>query len=177
MPVIETWDLTDRIASSARLISSLRARVARIPSSPKQRQKVRFGSLADISERIRNVRFTPGSGHAERQQRRPLSAISGHSMQRARTHSGGGNLTPGISIRERRHSRIPGYRRGLSILPSCRISAGRVGHGLRAKRHHLLPRRASMGEIRRSQGVGRGNYGMWPRGWGRRHEDQRSRFY
>ena len=35
---------------------------------------VRFGSLADISERTRDVRFTPESGHAERQHRRPLSA-------------------------------------------------------------------------------------------------------
>ena len=37
---------------------------------------VRYGSLADISERTRDVRFTPESGHAERQHRRPLSAIS-----------------------------------------------------------------------------------------------------
>jgi len=37
---------------------------------------VRFGSLG---ERTRDVRFTPESGHAERQHRRPLSAISGHS--------------------------------------------------------------------------------------------------
>ena len=28
---------------------------------------VRYGSLADISERIRDVRFTPESGHAQRQ--------------------------------------------------------------------------------------------------------------
>jgi hypothetical protein len=33
---------------------------------------VRFGSLADVSERTRDVRFTPESGHAERQHRRPL---------------------------------------------------------------------------------------------------------
>src|SRR6476620_6906825 len=39
---------------------------------------VRFGSLADISERTKDVRFTPESGHAELQHRRPLSAISGH---------------------------------------------------------------------------------------------------
>ena len=39
---------------------------------------VRYGSLADISERIKDVRFTPESGHVERQHRRPLSAISGH---------------------------------------------------------------------------------------------------
>jgi hypothetical protein len=38
---------------------------------------VRFGSLADISERTGDVRFTPESGHAERQHRRPLSANSG----------------------------------------------------------------------------------------------------
>ena len=37
-----------------------------------------YGSLADISERIRDVRFTPKSGHAQRQHQRPLSAISGH---------------------------------------------------------------------------------------------------
>jgi predicted metal-binding membrane protein len=42
-----------------------------------RRHNVAFGSLADISERTRDVRFTPESGHAERQHRRPLSAISG----------------------------------------------------------------------------------------------------
>ena len=35
-----------------------------------------FGSLADISERIGDVRFSPESGHAERQHLRPLSARS-----------------------------------------------------------------------------------------------------
>ena len=43
------------------------------------RANVRYGSLADISERIRDVRFTPESGHADRQHRRPLSANSGQS--------------------------------------------------------------------------------------------------
>ena len=41
---------------------------------------VRYGSLADISERTRDVRFTPESGHTERQHRRPLSANSGRSQ-------------------------------------------------------------------------------------------------
>ena len=31
-----------------------------------QKREVRFGSLADIRELIRHVRFTPESGHAER---------------------------------------------------------------------------------------------------------------
>ena len=35
---------------------------------------VRYGSLADIGQPIRDVRFAPESGHAERQHRRPLSA-------------------------------------------------------------------------------------------------------
>ena len=39
---------------------------------------VRYGSLADISERTRDVRFTPESGHAERQHQCPLSANSRH---------------------------------------------------------------------------------------------------
>ena len=39
-----------------------------------------YGSLADISERIGDVRFSPESGRAERQQRRPLSANSGHRL-------------------------------------------------------------------------------------------------
>ena len=42
------------------------------------RANVRFGSLADVSERNRDVRFTPESGHAERQHRRPLSVICRH---------------------------------------------------------------------------------------------------
>ena len=37
---------------------------------------VRFGSLADIRGMISDVRFTPKSGHAQRQNRCPLSAIS-----------------------------------------------------------------------------------------------------
>jgi hypothetical protein len=41
---------------------------------------VRFGSLADISERIRHVRFTPRSGHAHRRHQCLRSATSGHSM-------------------------------------------------------------------------------------------------
>ena len=44
----------------------------------RQERNVCLGSLADIRERTRGVRFTPESGHAERHQRRPLSAISGH---------------------------------------------------------------------------------------------------
>ena len=35
--------------------------------APNAAANVRFGSLADISEQIRDVRFTPESGHAERQ--------------------------------------------------------------------------------------------------------------
>ena len=46
--------------------------------APNAAANVRFGSLADISERIGDVRFSPESGHAERQQRRPLIASSGH---------------------------------------------------------------------------------------------------
>ena len=59
---------------------------------------VRFGSLADISERTRDVRFTPESGHAERQHRRPLSAISRHTVVSA----GQGHDIPSAD-RSRRH--------------------------------------------------------------------------
>src|SRR5262249_34189725 len=38
----------------------------------------RFGSLADIREWIRDVRFTPESGHAQSRHRCLLSANSGH---------------------------------------------------------------------------------------------------
>ena len=47
------------------------------PIKPKTPSDVRYGSLADIGERIRDVRFTPESGHDQRQHRRPLSANSG----------------------------------------------------------------------------------------------------
>src|SRR5262249_47213498 len=40
---------------------------------------VRFGSLADISQHIRDVRFTLKSGHPQRRHRCSLSATSGHS--------------------------------------------------------------------------------------------------
>ena len=39
---------------------------------------VRYGSLADIGERFRDVRFTPKSGHAHRRHRCLLCAKSGH---------------------------------------------------------------------------------------------------
>ena len=47
------------------------------PIKPMTLSDVRYGSLADISERTRDVRFTPESGHAQRQHRCPLSAKSG----------------------------------------------------------------------------------------------------
>jgi len=39
---------------------------------------VSFGSKADISACVRNVRFTPESGHSAGTEKCPLSAISGH---------------------------------------------------------------------------------------------------
>ncbi len=39
---------------------------------------VRFGSKADIWTRLRDVRFTPESGHLSGPQECPLSAKSGH---------------------------------------------------------------------------------------------------
>src|SRR5262245_16855909 len=41
-------------------------------------QHVRFGSLADIPNTNRDVRFTPKSGRVQRRNRCPLSAKSGH---------------------------------------------------------------------------------------------------
>jgi hypothetical protein len=40
---------------------------------------VRFGSLADVGLRVRDVRFGPESGHVQRRHRCLLSAKSGHS--------------------------------------------------------------------------------------------------
>ena len=42
------------------------------------RLKCRDGSLADIMDRVRHVRFTPESGHDPDVARRPLSANSRH---------------------------------------------------------------------------------------------------
>jgi hypothetical protein len=39
---------------------------------------VRFGSIADIGEHVRNVRFTPESGHTAGCTKCPLSAKSRH---------------------------------------------------------------------------------------------------
>jgi hypothetical protein len=39
---------------------------------------VRYGSKADIGEAVKNVRFTPESGHWGRSQDCPLLAKSGH---------------------------------------------------------------------------------------------------
>jgi hypothetical protein len=43
-------------------------------------QNVRFGSLADMTDRSCHVRFTPDSGHSSAQVGCPLSANSGHHM-------------------------------------------------------------------------------------------------
>ena len=51
------------------------------PPPPDLPLNVRFGSLADISQHIRDVRFTLKSGHAQRRHRCLLSAISGHSAR------------------------------------------------------------------------------------------------
>ncbi len=42
---------------------------------------VRFGSKADMGACVRDVRFTPESGHGPGRQKCPLSAKSGHSDQ------------------------------------------------------------------------------------------------
>jgi len=46
---------------------------------------VRFGSLADICSAIRDVRYTPKSGHVRCTSPCPLSAKSGHSQPRSLT--------------------------------------------------------------------------------------------
>ena len=48
----------------------------------KRRPNVRFGSLADIGERIRDVRFALKSGHAQSRQRCRLRAKRSHSCDR-----------------------------------------------------------------------------------------------
>src|SRR6476660_8133094 len=62
-----------------------------------------FGSLADISERIRDVRFTPRSRHAHRRHQCLLSAISGHRIRLRRKGIETGSapskqLGPGFSV-------------------------------------------------------------------------------
>jgi len=47
---------------------------------------VRFGSKADIWATVRNVRFTPKSGHSARRRQCPLSANSGHRDLHDRDH-------------------------------------------------------------------------------------------
>src|SRR5262245_51707722 len=56
---------------------------------------VRYGSLADIRQAIRDVRFTPNSGHDQRPGPRPLSATSGHEVYRV----GGGSIELGFTDR------------------------------------------------------------------------------
>jgi hypothetical protein len=63
---------------------SLRPKVLSSPTD------VRFGSLADIVQRPRHVRFTPDSGHSPVQVGCPLSAISGHLQKQ-----GAGTLASG----------------------------------------------------------------------------------
>ena len=53
------------------------ARAGRL-GTPTPRVNVRFGSLADIGQPIRDVRFAPESRHVRRRNRCLLCAISGH---------------------------------------------------------------------------------------------------
>ena len=62
------------------LTFSLLGRELRYPRAA----NVRYGSLADIRERISDVRFTPQSGHA---QRRHTSVCAGPDRPTARYHS------------------------------------------------------------------------------------------
>ena len=58
---------------------------------PGRDANVRFGSLADIGERISDVRFTPRSRHTQRRHRCPLSAKSGHASSAGEVCAGPGS--------------------------------------------------------------------------------------
>src|SRR5262245_36212718 len=58
------------------------------PNKFSRASDVCYGSLADICERIRDVCFTPKSGHAQRQSRCRLSANSGPSVVGLKFHGG-----------------------------------------------------------------------------------------
>ena len=61
---------------------------------------VRFGSKADISACVSDVRFTPKSGHSQRRLRCPLCAKSGHQSIRAE-HAFEGEKVPRSDDRRR----------------------------------------------------------------------------
>ena len=92
--------------------NKIRSRAIRVVALPKF-TVVRYGSLADIRERTRDVQFTPESGHADRQHRRPLSAISGHlQKQGARTLVSGSKTDrstdiAGVRLVQKRTSHVP----------------------------------------------------------------------
>jgi hypothetical protein len=65
--ILDDGDLLIGVRSRSRMTDSL------APPSV----DVRFGSLTDIGERIRDVRFTPESGHPPGQRQCQLSANSG----------------------------------------------------------------------------------------------------
>jgi predicted transcriptional regulator len=52
-----------------------------------EQQTVRFGSVADITARLRHVRFTPDSGHSSVKVGCPQSANRGHSELAVSTRS------------------------------------------------------------------------------------------
>jgi hypothetical protein len=67
------------------MLSSETARASRSPKSSmifstacSADSNVCYGSLADITTRLRHVRFTPDSGHSSERVGCPKSAISGH---------------------------------------------------------------------------------------------------
>ena len=67
-----TWDTYLRVPNeTARLGQRRRAML---------QPYVRFGSLADIGQPIRDVRFTPRSRHAHRLHQCLLSAMNGHRL-------------------------------------------------------------------------------------------------
>ena len=79
--------------------NSLRLSADRLVAS--DREKVRFGSLADILRCGSNVRFTPESGHVQCTGSCPLCANSGHSATQSITSSAratnvGGTMRPSV---------------------------------------------------------------------------------
>ena len=87
-------------------------------------QHVRYGSLADIRERIRDVRFSPKSRHSHRRHQCLLSANSRPSLGRAKRRYV--SCKPDCTRSREKRSMTAGSRKECPSRQACNVIAGLI---------------------------------------------------